>query len=222
MGDAANRMLDELLEANRAHASLPGRPSAPLRDCLHAAREQLSAALARAGVSEHRAIVAGGGESERAAGLHSDALAGVDVAYATLWAYEAASQRVRIDEVDKRRAEALGRIAALAEVKRKALAAGDPKLQAEGLESTLSRLRDEHRELATIAYLTDAEVSFPMPQKAENDEKDEDADVKPPPPQQQQQKEVRQRLRKAGRAMMATGGGMPRLTAPSRFSPRRH
>lgn len=206
---AAVAQLAELVAALGA-PPLPGRPTASIDVCLGDARSALRDALTTAGLTEYRAMVtADPGDAAK----HAEALAVVDAAYATLWAYEAAGAKIRVHDVEVRRADLLARLERQMAKKRAAMAmASSSSSPSPDLNRLIDELRQTHRELSELTSPTEAEVRLPRPLGAVAlGTTADDPPLSPPSPQkkERQQQAVRKRLRQNGRiiAAAAAGGG---------------
>lgn len=192
----ANAGVAQLAELIESPAS---RPKASLSECLAIARQRLRGALTTAGIAEQRAMVTGNvSDAEKLA----EALGELDAAYSTMWAYEAASAKVRVHDIDARRAELRRELERLLRVKRAAMDA-DGGGSGEELGGVLGELASTHAQLSRLVAPTEDASRFPRPVA------DADADADPPEedaPPVAKAKAVRDRLRKNGR-LAATGGG---------------
>ena len=194
--------------------------TAPLDACLVDAQADVRAALTTAGIREHRAMLTGRAADGDA---HAESLAALDRTYATLWAYEAASAKLRVVDVDSRRVALLESIERGLAAKRAAMssATGDKtSAAAGGLSKVLGELRAAHRDLAAVRPLPEAAIRLPRLMLAD-DEGQQQLQLRQQQQQQQQllrqnSKVVRQRLRQNARAAFAPSPAPSPHPAPHR------
>jgi hypothetical protein len=181
--------LDALLAAAREQR----RAGPSLESAVATLGSRVRDALFEAGVCERRAMLTGASSD---AAAYERALVEVDAAHAELWAHEAFGHRLRVLDVDDRRADLAASVEAGLAESRRQMEAG--RLEAAALDAALVPAREAARELRS---------DWPLPEAAiEATAAEKEADRAPPESVEKAKKaKLRRRLAKVGGAHACIG-----------------